>query len=247
MSGREEEWLADNAGAPAAMATTVLLSSCLVSLGRAPMPELVRQMLVGDRDYLMLQLRRLTLGDRVRAVVHCLACAARVDVEFNVDEVEIERRVQTAATYSVAVPGENGPRTVRFRLPNGGDQERIAGLPTEEATAQLFSMCVFHDDGPPLTAEQTSAVIKAMEERAPEVNLELDIECPECGQRSSVSFDTTAFFFQEMWCGREQLLREVHLLALAYHWSESEILSLVRPRRRTYLRLLSDAFPRERA
>ena len=34
-------------------------------------------------------------------------------------------------------------------------------------------------------------------------------------------------------------MREVHYLALHYHWSESEILNLQRDRRRGYLALLS--------
>jgi hypothetical protein len=54
-------------------------------------------------------------------------------------------------------------------------------------------------------------------------------------------FDTTAFFLSEMRINGEQLLREVHSLAFYYHWSEAEIMSLRRDRRRAYLSLLSDA------
>ena len=35
--------------------------------------------------------------------------------------------------------------------------------------------------------------------------------------------------------------REVHTLALRYHWSEGEILALTRPRRRRYLELLAES------
>ncbi len=80
-----------------------------------------------------------------------------------------------------------------------------------------------------------------MERLAPQLDLELDLTCPECGHAFVVPFDVTMFFFAELRTESRHLLREVHALALSYHWSEAEILGLVRPRRRAYLDLLSDA------
>lgn len=37
-----------------------------------------------------------------------------------------------------------------------------------------------------------------------------------------------------------RLLREVHALARAYHWSERELLALPLPRRTAYLQLLAE-------
>ena len=39
---------------------------------------------------------------------------------------------------------------------------------------------------------------------------------------------------------RRQIYREVHALALRYHWSEDEILELSRARRRLYLDLIDE-------
>src|SRR6266567_2702640 len=70
LTGREEDWLARHPGVPSAIAVTRLLGNCVLRLGgRAATPELVRRLLVGDRDYLMLQLRCITLGDDFQAVV----------------------------------------------------------------------------------------------------------------------------------------------------------------------------------
>src|SRR5436309_2336021 len=66
LSGHEEEWLARNRHLPNATKVTWLLQACVLSLDDVPATTgLARQMLVGDRDYLVLQLRRLTLGDDV--------------------------------------------------------------------------------------------------------------------------------------------------------------------------------------
>src|SRR5580693_3397927 len=69
LSGREEEWLAQHQSTPSAKRANWLLNACLVSLGDRPANnDLVQQLLVGDRNFLILQLRRLTLGDHVQAV-----------------------------------------------------------------------------------------------------------------------------------------------------------------------------------
>src|SRR6266487_2775275 len=125
LTGREEEWLASHPGTLGARAVSRLLSACLVHLdGEPPDYEYVQRLLVGDRDYLMLQLRRITLGDHFRAVIVCPACDAKMDVDFEADEVPIEWRAQTESTYTLDLAGEEKRcRSVRFRLPNGGDQE----------------------------------------------------------------------------------------------------------------------------
>src|SRR5436309_9821565 len=81
LSGREEDWLAHHTGQPSAASVTGVLSACLLSLDDRPVTgDLVRQLLAGDRDYLMLQLRRLTLGENFQAVIPCPACGKKMDI-----------------------------------------------------------------------------------------------------------------------------------------------------------------------
>ena len=248
LAGREEDWLATHPGVPSAVATTHLLGSCLVRLGGAAAgPELARRLLVGDRDYLMLQLRRMTLGERISAVVTCPACGERMDVEFRVDEVPVEWRPQHATDHvvSLAAPaGADVPRTARVRLPTGADQEAVLGLETAAAVERLLDRCLVEPDAG-LSAAERGAVIAAIDQLAPQVEVELDLTCPECAQAFVVPFDTTAFFLDEVRQSNAHLLREVHTLAFHYHWSETEILGLTRARRRAYLSLLSDALRRD--
>jgi len=238
LSGREEDWLARHAGTPSAVLVTWLLNACLLSLDGQPVDsDLVRQLLVADRDYLILQLRRLTLGDQVQAVVQCPVCTNPMDVSFLASEVPVTFRPQTTASYAL----ELTDRTVRFRLPTGGDQEAMLGGRAEDAADGLLQRCLLEVDGQPLSSEEREAVIAAMERLAPQIDLELDVTCPECSRHFLAPFDTTAFFFQEMGLKQDQLLHEVHALAFYYHWSEAEILGLERDRRRAYLRLLNES------
>jgi len=238
LSGREEEWLAHHRGTPNTVRVSWLLNQCLLSLDDRPADsDLVRRLLVADRQYLTLQLRRLTLGDQIQAVVPCPECKEKMDVDFRLDGVPVEYRPQSASSYAVEVAG----RPVRFRLPTGGDEEAVLGSGTDDAVHALLLRCILDDGACPLTAEDQTAVIAEMERRAPEVELELELTCPECSHQFLLPFDTTAFFLEEMALKGEELLHEVHALALYYHWSESEILKLDRRRRRAYLALLNES------
>ena len=243
LTGREEEWLASHPLIPSAHAVTRLLTDCAIRLGdQPPSGELVGRLLVGDRDYLILQLRRLTLGDRFEAVLGCPACAGKLDVSFQASDIEVEPRPQTASSFRCELPAGDGyaARTVRFRLPNGADQEAVLGMAPELAVEALLDRCLLDDGGRAILADERTVVSDAMEAAAPQVDLQLDLTCPECGHGFTAPFDINSFFLDEMKVNGKQILREVHLLAFYYHWSEPEILSLNRERRRAYLGLLSD-------
>lgn len=239
LTGREEEWMTRHADTPGAKMTTSILSWCFVRLENAPVdPDIVGKLLVGDRDFLMLQLRRMTLGDRFAAVFSCPACKRAMDVEFLAQDIFVEPRPQDATTYTWRSDDQRPP--IRFRLPNGADQEAVAELSTNKAVEVLLARCVVDDGGIPLTLDERAAVIAEMDRLAPQIDLELDLTCPECGHSFTTPFDCTAFFFSEIRTQSRHLMREVHYLALHYHWSEAEILGLQRDRRREYLALLNE-------
>jgi hypothetical protein len=239
LTGREEEWLTQHAGMASAHLATKLLSACFVRLEEEPVnSEIIDKLLVGDRDYLILQLRRMTLGDRFAAVFSCPACKRAMDVEFLAQDISIEPRLQNTVAYTWA--SDDAQRVVRYRLPNGADQEAVADLRAGDAVEALLARCLIDDGGTPLSNEERVAVIAEMDARAPQIDLELELNCPECGHSFTTPFDCTSFFFSEIRAQSRHLIREVHYLALHYHWSEAEILNLQRDRRRRYLALLTE-------
>lgn len=237
LSGREEDWLARHSGVPNAVAITGLIAAA-VDPDDLPMPprQFARHLLIGDRALLMVELRRLTLGDIVAAVYDCPSCGSKMDVTLDLAETPIEGEpAQTVYELSLS-DGQN----VSFRLPNGGDQEAVAGMALDEAVNALLDRCLIDDGGAELSEGDRQAISDEMERIAPKVEIELDLECPECAHRFSVDFDVAAFFFAELRASQKTLLREVHHLAFHYGWSEEAILALDRGRRRAYLALLAD-------
>jgi hypothetical protein len=243
LTGYEEEWLAQNHSAANATCTSRILNACIVRMDDEDAPcDVACRMLVGDRDYLMLQLRRLTLGDRILAVVSCSSCGLKMDVDFDATSIPFEHGAPDDAVYEVVIPaaGMQSSRSVHFRLPCGADQEAVLRLDAAAASEAMLKRCLLDGETAPLSAEETARVIAEMEARAPRIDLELDLSCPECLHGFLMPFDTTAFFLDELRITAAELLREVHCLALYYHWNEDKILGLNRNRRRDYLALLSD-------
>jgi hypothetical protein len=246
LSGQEEDWLIRNSRAPSVLAVTFLLRGCLVSLGRREAtPELIDRLLVGDREFLILQLRRITLGEEFTAVVSCPACSVKMDTSFRAEDVPVEHGADVAGPFSFELQSDGRQRRIHFRLPTGTDQEAVLDLPSSGAGDALLKLCLLDDGGMPLNDDERSVLSDAIERCAPKVELELDLTCPSCRQPFVLPFDTTAFFLQELRSNDRNLLQEFHSLAFHYHWSQTEILGIDRERRRKYLSLLTDELQRD--
>jgi hypothetical protein len=88
-----------------------------------------------------------------------------------------------------------------------------------------------------LTGEDIATLESALEEASPDVGMHVATSCPECGQRRILPLNLSGTDGAQA----QALYEEVHTLALHYHWTEQEILSLPRDRRKLYLRLIDRA------
>jgi hypothetical protein len=270
LTGRDEELLAQAGGQETATLVTQVLSRCIRRLGDlSPVPaDIIRQLLIADRDYLLLRLRQATFGDRVRAALFCpwAECGQQVSIGFSISELPVRESTQKGPSYTMTLSpaamagragaGQRASGEVVFRLPNGSDQEALSGLlASNEARAltMLLAGCIERLGGtatPGLDAVAAlsglaRAEIEAeMERVAPAVEREIEAICAECGRAFSVPVDLHRFFFGELRTDNELLYREVHYLAYHYHWSEPEIMAMPRPKRQLYLDVLSSEIER---
>ena len=259
LAGRDEIFLLQQGSAlsPAAR-TTAVLARCLCRLGPVSTvtSEIARSLSIGDREALLLHLRRLTLGEKMSCVLSCPACAEKLDLELEVSELLLPPYGHSRDVHETSVRCDDGSYRVRFRLPNGADQERAATLVAsapESATALILQYCVQEivdeqtgEPAQPIPAPIADALADKMAELDPQAEILLDQRCPVCGVSFRTPFDIADYFYQEI-CGRESdLHREIHLLAFHYHWSERDILRLTRRRRLRYLDLLSEQLSESR-
>jgi hypothetical protein len=235
----------------------------------SPVPAgVVRQLLVADRDYLLLRLRQATFGDRIRADLFCpwAGCGERISVDFSIDELPVRESVRKGPVYEMTLSpralagsagaGDLGGGEVAFRLPTGADQEELSGLlASDEARALtlLLARCVERlgamitpgaDVVAGLSGLARAEIEAEMLRAAPMLEREIETACAECRRTFATPVDLHRFFFGELRTNNELLYQEVHYLAYHYHWSEAEIMTMPRTKRALYLGVLSGEIER---
>lgn len=258
LSGHDEALFAESGSQGGqAGSVTALLARVISVVGdaRPAGPEFARELTVGDREAVLLHLRRITLGDRLSCVLSCPACGEKLDLDVQASELLLPPYPHRGRWHRASVEDGGEVYHVRFRLPTGADQEAVASLAARDVEAAVIAVlerCVAEttDAGGRATEELPPAVRRRlpglMAELDPQAELMLEPLCPECQAPFTVPLDTARFLEQEMRLAGDALFREVHLLALHYHWGEAEIFGMTRRRRRRYLDLLAETMAEQR-
>ncbi len=223
---------------------TAALAATLAHVGgESPSPEVVARLCVADRQYLMGRLAVQLDRGRNWYTVRCAAC--REPFDLTIDHAELPSK-EAAEGYPFAF-AETSVGRCRFRVPTGQDQEATAAIDDEtHAVEVLARLClaplpecpVAADDATPFTTDDIAAIERAMEAVAAEVATTVQAACPSCGAIRAVDVDP----YVALPAGSvDDVLKEVHTLASAYHWGENEILALPLARRRRYLELIDTA------
>ena len=220
MTGKEEALLADprlqtNSG----KLITALLTNCVQELEGQPVREaLIRQLSSADRNFLLLELRRLTFGDEMEASYRCPHCQALCQVIENLSEIEVfsaddsnSHTIQISLPDGYRDPDGNWQHEFAFRLPTGEDEEAAAGRRDPNPTRQqdaLLARClekvgsleskriqaagvrILSD----LSMSDRRMLQKTIDAATPGPNLTRDLVCDSCGQRYRAALDMSHFF-----------------------------------------------------
>lgn len=231
---------------------TEMLARCVISFGNGQQVtrDTIRSLTIGDREALLLHLRRLSFGDQLQCVLACPApeCGEQLDVELSVKDllVPVEDSPQSQAEFGL-LEDAGGP--VRFRLLTGGDQEaaaRVAVSDVEAAGDWLLQTSLQTANLPEdlsateFTERLGAQVAERMKQLDPQAEITLNVTCSICSHTFAVLFDAASYLFKELEADIRTLYREVHLLAFHYHWSLAEILGLGGQVRRRFLGMISD-------
>jgi hypothetical protein len=261
LCGHDEAFLLENcASLSSASRTTALLARCLHRLG--PMepvaPEAVRMLTVGDREALLLHLRRLTLGEKMGCVLKCPnpSCSQSMELNLEVSELLLPPYNYSSETHERTIVADAVSYRVRFRLPNGSDHETAASLAVSDPDAivetflrrcvQEITNAASGERMNTLPAAVAEALDDKFKELDPQAEIMLDLTCPACGASFCSLLDSAAYLHYELVGERLHFYRQVHSLAFHYHWSQEEILSLTPRKRQLYFDLLSDTLERRR-
>jgi hypothetical protein len=129
-------------------------------------------------------------------------------------------------------------------LPTSLDLWESGGAGTD-ARETLLLRCITaarHDgkavDPRTVPQEVLTNVIDEMAQADPMADMQVELACAACGHSWSVALDIGGYLWSEVEDWAKRLLLEIHALASAYGWRESDILALSPNRRRSYLDML---------
>jgi len=208
-------------------------------------PDALARLSIGQRDARLLTLREWTFGPQLVSIATCPDCDERLELAFAVADIRAFPEAETVETLSLSM----NDHEVCFRLLNSLDMIAIArnkALVGDNDVAELgrllLERCLLtirqggqETTGDHLPSNVIDAVVERMAQADPQADVQLALVCPKCGYEWLSAFDIVPFFWSEINVWAYRTLREVHVLASAYGWSEIDILATSPWRRQLYL------------
>jgi hypothetical protein len=190
-------------------------------------PEELAALPLGERDARLFAVYKQLFGPDLEAFGECADCGERL--EYSVDAREFRQSTPAAEGTELV----SGDRVLHVRRLNSTDLLEVREAATDnEARRRLAERAV---DTPGLSEAEVDAVSVRLAEADPQAELLIALHCPACRSANQVVLAIDQFLWTKIAWLAKRLLREVHVLASAYGWSEREILSLSAVRRRRYL------------
>lgn len=230
-------WERGLAQTPAERALELLTAACPDSP-----PDLLAGYSLGRRTTELLRFRERLFGRRMAAVANCPQCADRLELSLDSAEMCAKSAPDWKDKFFLKV----GNYGINFRLPNTKDAMAITRVAdVAEGRELVLQQCVLTASRgtemvlpEKLPSEVIEAVSAAMAEADPLADVEIAISCPSCGHGWHAAFDIVSFLWKEIESWAWRIMSDVHTLALAYGWRESDVLELSPTRRQFYLEMV---------
>lgn len=220
MTGKDEEAIhKSDTKSNGSKVVSTLLSRCVTrigtltpkSLGRQKWEELIKSLYTGDQDYMLIQLRKISIGEEIELNHVCpnKECKAKLNTVLSVDELEVvpfsgERVIEFELPRGYKDKKGVLHKTGTMRLPTGLDREVLTPLAktnlAKAETVMLTRLCKF-DDGAyvdedvmgSLSIRDREYLQKLLQEHFFGVKLETEITCDSCGESFVGSFNASNF------------------------------------------------------
>jgi len=188
---------------------------------------------VGSREVLLARLLTTIAGGLAWAGAACGGCGEQLDVPVDLAAVARLPVHERGERFHAAVDGG----AVSFRLPTTADLRMLPAADPVEGRRILLARCVGRPSGE-ISDLVAAAVEAAMERVSPGGAVEVVIGCPTCATATTAALDVTALLWPEIEARALALMADVHALATAYGWTETDVLGLSPQRRAVYLTMV---------
>ena len=219
MTGKDEEAIhkGDIKSNPSKV-ISVLLSRCVTRIGSLTpksvggiknWENIIKDLYVGDQDYMLIQLRKISVGEEIEVSHTCPQCKAKLNTTVEVDELDIkpfkgEHEVPFELPRGYRDKKGNVHKTGTIRLAKGIDREILNPLAKNNIaraeTVMLTRLCKF-DDGyvvdediiGNLSIRDREYLQGIVQDNLFGVNLEAEVECAQCGEYFRGSLNVSNF------------------------------------------------------
>ena len=198
LNGIDEEAIAKSGSVGRAF--VVMLQRGLVSLGieQAKKEDLDR-LLSGDRDAILIGIRRVTFGDTIDFNIRCPHCSTELDVVLDLKEDIPVRTLEDPINGRYFTYESEKHGIIEVALPTGSTQRKLlenSDKTTAELNTILLSGCIISVNGSPSMGASTvlklgmadrEKIINEIIERNPGPRLgEVSTSCEACGEKISM-------------------------------------------------------------
>jgi hypothetical protein len=242
------------------------LDRALLALGAA-FPETPYERIadwpLGRRNKALVDLRCGCFGQSLQGWIACARCGEKLEFEMDGRVIAVAGPHEDGSSRSEDMAAPIVVERGTFRLPTSRD---LAGAAQETAprlaAIRIVESCRI---APPQSAQKRSAhdliergdrnievsdsrsewsddeleeIGERMAQADPLAETRLTLHCPNCENDWEETLDIVSFLWAEIEARARRLLVEIHTLASAYGWSETEILSLSENRRARYVEMV---------
>ena len=214
LTGADEEYLASLEAKPSttyADYTAALLKRAVVSIGSISIsetPDVIEQLIIGDRDELFMAIVKCTYGNTREYNVTCPSCDGKNDVIVDLNEDFKVLKTEVNLQAPIPVKLKNG-KTFKVRLPNSGDSVYVSkhGNSTAAQNTLMLARCVLLTDedlkgrspedwAKSLNVADRSALVKAMLDIkvGPQLG-EVNVQCAHCSANMPLSITWMSLLF----------------------------------------------------
>lgn len=221
MTGRDEEAIhRTDVKNNSSKVVSVLLSRCVTRIGTLTMKsvggrdkweKIIKSLYVGDQDYMLVQLRRLSIGEEIEVNHVCPnpECKTKLHTILNLDELEVVpfhgvREIPFELPRGYKDKKSVVHKTGTMRLATGLDREILTPLAktnlAKAETVMLTRLCTF-DDGAHidedvmgnLSIRDREYLQKLLQEHYFGVKTETEVTCDSCGETFIGSLSASNF------------------------------------------------------
>jgi len=220
---------------------TRLLTSCLHrNDGRKFSEQEIWHWSLKERLQGLLAIVVSTLGQHLRLQVSCSKSDCHEPMEVDLD---LALFIQDEPPFRLFCRPDSETE-LELRLPNGLDQLNWINNQDDMADnwfSEMASSLVSRVNGEipsqrfRVSENWLDQIGMELEQHDDLTALEINTSCPACGADLLIDLDLEAKLLEILSTEQKLLLKQIHRLALAYHWSEADIVVMPNKRRQYYL------------